>query len=121
MEILPAIRKYECEYWQILSQESYSFEIDEGEAEKTVEVVVQGVEYIENKYSDGFPDEVIKRLTEIQKTLNTLDKTAAAKLKLALPLLPSVLSYELELDTEEVLRKAFQPIKRLFKTKKKSR
>ena len=39
----------------------------------------------------------------------------AAKAMLVLPLIPGILSYEVELDTEKSLRMAFDPIKNLCK------
>jgi hypothetical protein len=54
-------------------------------------------------------------LREIRDKLNEQELPAAAKLKAALPLVPGILSYEVELDTESSLRRAFGPIRRLFR------
>ncbi len=54
-------------------------------------------------------------LLEIRDKLNQQELPAAAKLKAALPLVPGILSYEVELDTESSLRRAVQPIRRLFR------
>jgi hypothetical protein len=47
--------------------------------------------------------------------LNEPGNPAAAKAKLALSLIPGILAYEVELDTETAFRKAFQPVRQLFK------
>ncbi|WP_333386904.1 hypothetical protein [Microcoleus sp. POL10_C6] len=57
----------------------------------------------------------MRLLREIRDKLNEPGTPAAAKAKLALPLIPGILAYEVELDTENTLRKVLQPIKRLFR------
>jgi hypothetical protein len=63
----------------------------------------------------NYADEFMQLLLEIRDKLNQPELPAAAKLKAALPLMPGILSYEVELDTESSLRRAVQPIKRLFR------
>lgn len=114
-EILPQIRKYEAEYWQLLAQVAPSCAVEEVDARNAIVQVVQEVELIENKPSVRYPDEFMQLLLEIRDKLNEPGIPAAAKAKLALPLLPGILSYEVELDTENALRQAFQPLRGLFK------
>jgi hypothetical protein len=73
------------------------------------------VEAIANQFSANYADEFIQLLREIRDRLNEQELPAAAKLKAALPLVPGILSYEVELDTESSLRRAFGPIRRLFR------
>lgn len=72
------------------------------------------VQLIESKPS-AYPNQVMQLLEEIRNKLNEPGNPAAAKVKLALNLIPGVLAYEVELDTETALRKAFQPIRHLFR------
>lgn len=110
------MREYEAEYWQILAQEAKSYQLEEEAASNAiVEVHAQVVEVIESKSSVNYPDDLRQKLQQIIDKLNEPGQLAAAKAKLALPLIPGIVSYEVELDTENALRRVFQPIKRLFK------
>ncbi|MCC5626033.1 hypothetical protein [Nostoc sp. CHAB 5715] len=114
-DILPQIRRYEVEYWQLLAQDAPSCAIEEFDARNAIVHVVQEVKRIENKSSVHYPDDFMQKLLEIRDKLNEPETPATAKAKLALPLLPGILSYEVELDTENALRWAFLPLKGLFK------
>ncbi|AFZ04770.1 hypothetical protein Osc7112_0131 [Oscillatoria nigro-viridis PCC 7112] len=113
-EILPMIRQHEREYWNILVQEAPFCEVIEKDARNAIVEVVTEVELIQiqpNKYSD----ELMQKLQEILDKLNEPQTPAAAKLKVALPLVPLIMSYEVELDTEISLRRVFDRIKKIFK------
>lgn len=114
-EVLPELHKVEVEYWQLLEQEARTCTVAEVDAGNAIIEVVQEVELIENQPNANYPDEFMDLLLEIRDKLNQQELPAAAKLKAALPLVPGILSYEVELDTESSLRRAFQPIKRLFR------
>lgn len=116
-ETLPEIRKYEAEYWQLLRQFAPSCTVEEVDASNAIVHVVQEVELIENKPNIHYSDEFRQRLLQIRDKLNEPGTAASAKVKLALPLIPGILSYELELDTENALRRALQPIRELFRKK----
>ncbi len=113
--ILPELRKCEAKYWEALTQEARSCAVAEVDAGNAIIEVVQEVELIENQPNANYPNELMQKLQEILDELNKPETPAAAKAKLALPLVPGILSYEVELDTESSLRRAFQPIRRLFK------
>jgi hypothetical protein len=113
-QVLPELRKYEAEYWQLLAQEARSCTVAEVDATNAiVEVEAQVVRVIESQ--PKLNDEVMELLLEIRDKLNEPGTPAAAKLKAALPLIPGILFYEFELDTENSLRTVLQPIKRLYK------
>lgn len=114
-EVLPELRQCETEYWNILAQEAGSFTVEEVEARNAIVEVVGEVEQIQNQPATNYPDELMRLLREIRDKLNEPGTPAAAKAKLALPLIPGILAYEVELDTENTLRKVWQPIKRLFR------
>lgn len=116
--VLPDIRKYETEYWKVLVQEARTCAVEaveEVEAQNAIVEIVPEVEAIANQPSANYAYEFMELLLEIRDKLNKPETPAAAKLKAALPLVPGILSYEVELDTESSLRRAFQPIRRLFK------
>ncbi|MGB3640700.1 MAG: hypothetical protein WBA39_24460 [Rivularia sp. (in: cyanobacteria)] len=106
-EILPDIRKYETEYWELYPQEAII--ISDEEAEKQLVKVEQAVDSIEKTTSDKYSSELIPLLHTIRDKLDNQDKAASAKLKLVLPLIPALASYELELETQGLLSKVFTP------------
>ena len=114
-EVLPELRQCEAEYWDILAQEAGFCTVEEVDARNAIVEVVGEVEQIENQPATNYPDELMRLLREIRDKLNEPGTPAAAKAKLALPLIPGILAYEVELDTENTLRKVLQPIKRLFR------
>jgi hypothetical protein len=113
-EVLPEIRQCEAEYWNLLAQEAGSCMVEEVDARNAIVEVVGEVEQIENQPATNYPDELMQLLREIRDKLNEPGTPAAAKAKLALPLIPGILAYEVELDTENTLRKVWAPIKRVF-------
>ncbi len=114
-EILPEIHQCEREYWQLLVQASGAASVQEEEAQTVVVEVSQAVNAIQTTAPAHTPAELMQLLREIRDKLDKPKTPASAKAKLALPLVPGLLSYEVELDTEAALRRAFLPLKKLFK------
>ncbi len=106
------VRVYETEYWQKLAQKANYYEPEEVDARNVIiEVEAQVVRVIESQPNN---DELMRLLVEIRDNLQEPGTPASAKLKAALPLIPGILSYEFEVDTENSLRTVLQPIRRLF-------
>lgn len=116
-EVLPEIRKYEKEYWRLLAQGANldCYQITEADANNAITEVVQEVDQIEASYNEVYPRDLMLLLLEIRDKLNEPGRPAAAKMKLAVPLIPGVLAYEAELDTEITLKKLFQSVRYLFR------
>ncbi len=115
-EILPDIRKYELEYGELLYQESNTYLISDVQAENALMRVTEAVERLEiQRSTNNYPSEMLRLLTEIRTKLDEPGKTASAKLKVALPIIPAIASYELEMDTEAVMVRSWQQVKSLFK------
>jgi hypothetical protein len=113
-EVLPELRKSEADYWHLLTQETRSYAVEENEASSALlEVQAQVVQVIESQ--PNLNDELMQKLQAILDKLNKPETPVAAKAMLTLPLIPGILSYEVELDTENSLRRAFDPIKKLYK------
>lgn len=110
-EVLPELRREEVEYWELLRQVSYECDIQETDAQ---DAIVKVVTQIDNSVEETSPEQMVRLLREIRDKLKEPGNAASAKAKLALSLIPGVLAYEIELDTENTLRKAFQPLKNLF-------
>ncbi|WP_414755613.1 hypothetical protein [Anabaena sp. CCY 9910] len=119
-EILPDIRRYEAEYWQVLYQEFNTLSIDEIDANDVIIEVTQTIEQITKHRFNGYPDEIIHLLIEIRDKLREPEKSSTAKLKATLPLFPPFVSYEIEFGTQGILQQFFPTFSRLLdKTKKK--
>jgi predicted membrane-bound spermidine synthase len=89
--------------------------------------LIHDTEYLENlqwftkehllksmQWSSEYPPELLLLLQEIRAKLDDLDRSASAKLKVSLPLIPMIASYELEMDTEGVMYKTWKSIARFF-------
>lgn len=111
-EILPDIRRYEAEYWELYPIETII--ISNEEAETQLAKVQQAVESMERTQTE-YPLQLIPLLQDIRSKLDEGDKAASAKLKVTLPLIPLLASYELEMDTEGVMYQTWKTIKRLFR------
>lgn len=114
-EVLPEIRQYQKEYWELLNQVAQSQPIDEDKAEIAIIEVIQEIDQIQSNPNLEFPNEIIQLLLEIRDKLQEPGQPAAAKAKLNLPIVPGFLSYELEVDTENSVKKVFEPIRKLFR------
>ena len=112
-EIIPQMRRYEAEYWELYPREAIV--ISDEEAETQLAQVEQAVESIERIPAAEYPSELIPLLQDIRAKLEDLDKAASAKLKVALPLIPAIASYELEMNTEGFMYKAWKAIKKLVR------
>ena len=115
-EVLPEIRKHEVEYWSLLEVEAPDCQVDEVAASNAIVKVVQEVELIQSQ-PNQYPDDFIHKLQEIIDKLNEPQTPVAGRLIATLPLIPAILSYELELDTEISLKRVFGRIKKLLKKK----
>jgi Glu-tRNA(Gln) amidotransferase subunit E-like FAD-binding protein len=114
-ELRKEIREQEENYWQVLAQQTKTVEIPEQEAEIIVAEIVEEVGQIEVQRQ--YPDEVIQILQEIRDKLNQPGATAAAKLKGVISTnFPFVgISYEAELDTENIFQRHFPTFRKLIK------
>lgn len=109
-EILPEIQKYEAEYWELMTQDAvFVYDEDEQAAEESLKDVEASVKEVE--VTPSLPEEVVELLKQIRDILNTPKKGASAKLKLALPLIPSILSYDIEIDTSKKLHKVMDRVR----------
>jgi len=112
-EILPNIRRYEAEYWELYPKEAII--ISDEEAASQLVKVEQAVESIDLISLTFYPRELIPLLQDIRAELEEQNKAASAKLKVVLPLIPMIASYELEIETEGLMYKTWESIKRLVR------
>lgn len=110
-DVVPALRALEREYAQILSITVNDADLPEHEASVIIAEVVDAslVQRVHNA-----PQPMLTLLHEIRDKLNEPGKSAAAKLKVSLPIIPMLASYELELDTEGALTQVWRKVKDFF-------
>jgi hypothetical protein len=106
-ELKKDIRSVEREYWLCWQEEIAGLTIPEADAEIVVSQLVRKVKIPEVESTVQSNAELIEVLQEIKAELSKPGISAAGKLKAAIPLLPGVISYEMELDTEGLLRRVF--------------
>ena len=114
-DLVPEIRKYEAEYATRMSQAVRRAEaVPEAVAETAIAEIVDEVEILETR---SVKPEVSALLAEILAELQkptTPEFPASAKLKVALPIIPKVVSYEIEGDTESVVRLLFPTFTKMW-------
>ena len=104
-EIVPELRKHEQEYAELLAAGVPEEEIPEREAASIVAELVEAT--TKTAESGRASAEMLKLLGQIQQKLNEPGRTAAAKLKTSLPIVPLLASYELELDLGNLIAKVW--------------
>ena len=106
-ELKKELGSVEREYWRRWRAEIAGLTIPEADAEIVASQLVREVESLEIEPAVQSNAELMKALQEIKAELSKPGIPAAGKLKAAIPLLPGVISYEMELDTEGLLRRVF--------------
>jgi len=101
------LRSVERDYWTRWQTEMRGLTIPEADAEIVASQLVGEVEFLEIEPAVQRNAELMKVLQEIKAELSKPGIPAAGKLKAAIPLLPGLISYEMELDTEGLLRRVF--------------
>jgi tetratricopeptide (TPR) repeat protein len=106
-EFKKEIAEVEREYWVYWGVKGGSqLEIGDAEAESINAEIVAEVQMLAFNPSVQQHQELVKLLDDIKVELNQ-PTPAAGKLKAVIPILPGILSYEMDLDTEGLLRRIF--------------
>ena len=109
-DILPDIKKYEAEYWDLMTQDAiFVYDEDEQAAEECLRDVEAAVRDIEK--TSPLPTEVVEILKQIRDKLNEPQKPASTKLKATLNLIPAILSFDIELDISKILHGLMEKIR----------
>jgi DNA repair exonuclease SbcCD ATPase subunit len=114
------LAKIQGEYWLLLKSQTARLDITDAEAEIVTAEIIQEVEILQYQPTVQSNAELVKLLTEIKTELTKPEIPGSGKLKAAIPLLPGFLSYELELDTEGLLRRLFPTFSKLAGKLKKT-
>lgn len=107
-DIKPTIQKYEKEFADLVSRVDISTVLNEVEAEQTVTEISQAVTALQVKPENT---ELVNMVKEIREKLYAPGKTATAKLKVTIPIIPKLIEYVLEADTESGLMTAWNAIR----------
>lgn len=114
------IAKIQGEYWLLLKSQTAHLDITDADADIVTAEIIQEVEILEYQPTVQSNAELVKLLAEIKAELTKPGIPGSGKLKAAIPLLPGFLSYELELDTEGLLRRLFPTFSKLAGKLKKT-
>jgi hypothetical protein len=114
-QLTPHLQELEHEYAELLASGSASIEIEPMEAENLVAELAAAASKTQANTQGSAPAKMVELLNEIRDKLNEPGKTAAAKLKVTLPIVPLIASYEMEMDTEAVVTQAWRKTRDLFK------
>ena len=98
------IRIFEQEYAKRLSQKITQEHLSESIAEEVVAEIIDEIEILKPLEKR---DEIQVLLQQILAELQKPDTPASAKLKVALPIFPTLVNYELEVDTESIIQRLF--------------
>jgi hypothetical protein len=109
-ELKKELGSVEREYWLRWQAEIARLTIPEADAETVASELVREVEFLEIEPAVQSNAELMNVLQEIKAELIKPEIPAAGKLKAAIPLLPGLISYEMELDTEGLLRRVFPTV-----------
>ncbi len=114
-EITPKLRQLEQEYARLLAAGAQLESLPEEDARGLVAEVRAGVAKTDAAKAGDASGEMLRLLGELREQLDKPDKSAAAKLKVMLPIIPLLASYELEMDTEGVLTAVWRKAREFFK------
>lgn len=106
--VLPDIRRYEDEYWLLYPLDSMT--VTDFEAEKYLTQLETTAIAIEQELPAQSSSSLVPMLHELRSKLNT-NQPAASKLKIALPLIPAIATYELEIDAGKKMYQVWNSLK----------
>jgi hypothetical protein len=109
-EILPSLRRYEKEYAEYLATTTPVEKIPEPEAQNFVTEILRAADSLDGKIRDPSGARLV---SDLREKLARPD-TASAKLKLTLPIIPLIASYEITLDTSGLMMSAWRSVKAMF-------
>ncbi len=110
-ELLPSIRSHETEYAQMLAEQITPGSISEEVAQNLLTEFHQSIQQFNNIGDYGTSKDFTKLLQDILAKLEEPGKTASSKLKVVLPIIPAIVSYEIQADVGSALQQVWRHIK----------
>jgi hypothetical protein len=118
-EIAPRLSELEKEYAELLVTGVPTGQIPEDAAEGEAKAIVTELSEATSKVLQSAPaespPEMLRLLEEIKGKLSEPKEAAAAKLKVSLPLIPTICSYEIEVDTVPSVQKVWSKARDFLK------
>jgi HEAT repeats len=105
------LRQYEQEYVQVLAQQVKRQDLPESVAELVVAELVDEIEIFQPQAQN---DEIKALVQQVLTELRKPEIPAAAKLKVAIPIVPGIVTYELEGDTRGVVQRLFPTLVKVY-------
>jgi hypothetical protein len=117
MELLPSLQRHEIEYGELLNETVAVETIPEAKAESLLKQISDAAVSLEGKLPDASPE--AGALHSLKEELSR-EGSASAKLKLTLPIIPLIASYEITLETARLMMRAWGGIKSLLRASAKA-
>jgi hypothetical protein len=114
-EIAPRLSELEKEYAELLVTGVPTGQIPEDEAKAIVTELSEATTKVLQSAPAESPPEMLRLLEEIKGKLSEPKEAAAAKLKVSLPLIPTICSYEIEVDTVRSVKKVWSKARDFLK------
>jgi hypothetical protein len=115
-DVTPRLRALEKEYAEVLVAGVPTAQIPEAEADVLIAELSAATYSISEAITPDAPKEIVRLLGEIKDKLAEPKETASAKLKVSLPLIPTIVSYEMEIETAGLMKKVWRKSRDLFKS-----
>lgn len=115
-EILPELLKLESGHGEALANAVNPDDLPAEQTDVLLDDLRKAIGRLEQTLPNTASDDVREKLEEITALLDKPGRSASAKLKILLPIVPFLLVYELELDTENTLKDVWRSVKKLFKS-----
>lgn len=116
-EILPELLKLEVDYGEALAIAVNPDDLPAEQADSLLDKLTKATKRLDQTLPDTASDEVREKLDEVIVLLDKPGRSASAKFKVLLPIVPFLLIYELELDTENTLKDIWRSVKKLVRSK----
>ena len=114
-DVWDEIRGNETELAELLSRHADAEKIPANEADEVLAELTMHIVRLKGAEKPNWPADVLAKLDDLEAKLDEPGKAAAAKLKLSLPIVPLLASYDFELDTESTLVQVWRKITGLFR------
>ena len=114
-DLLPKLSAHEREYAELLAAGIQPVWVPENEAEQIIRELTQATAQAQARKLPDAPAQMLELLAEIKGKLGEPGKSAAAKLKVIIPIIPFLVQYELGLDTENFLTSSWRGIRQVIR------
>lgn len=114
-DVMPRLHTLEQEYAEMLVAGVPTAQIPEAEANALVSELAEATDTILQTAPANAPQEMVRLLGEIKSELSEPKEAASAKLKVSLPLIPTICSYEMEIETAGLMKRIWRKGRDFFK------